>query len=92
MQSECQIQCKNSVHEANTYLSTFAMLGVLVTAIPIIIEGRFQLFQRFSSSKLVPKTVESCFVALNYYGNGSMVDRVCLKLNYVNVNVNVCAC
>jgi hypothetical protein len=41
------------------------------TAIPIIIEGRFQVFQRFSSSKLVLKTVESCFVALNYYGNGS---------------------
>jgi hypothetical protein len=42
-----------------------------VTAIPIIIEGRFQGFQRFSSSKLVLKTVESCFAALNYYGNGS---------------------
>jgi hypothetical protein len=42
------------------------------TAIPIIIEGQFQAFQRFSSSKLVLKTVESCFVALNYYGNGSM--------------------
>ncbi len=41
------------------------------TAIPIIIEGRFQVFQRFSSSKLVLKAVESCFVALNYYGNGS---------------------
>jgi hypothetical protein len=41
------------------------------TAIPIIIEGRFQVFQRFSSSKLVLKTVESCFAALNYYGNGS---------------------
>jgi hypothetical protein len=35
-----------------------------------IIEGQFQAFQRFSSSKLVLKTVESCFVALNY-GNGS---------------------
>jgi hypothetical protein len=42
------------------------------TAIPIIIEGQFQVFQRFSSSKLVLKTVESCFAALNYYGNGSM--------------------
>jgi hypothetical protein len=41
------------------------------TAIPIIIEGWFQVFQRFSSSKLVLQTVESCFVALNYYGNGS---------------------
>ncbi len=43
------------------------------TAIPIIIEGQFQVFQRFSGSKLVPKTVESCFVALNYYGNGSKI-------------------
>jgi hypothetical protein len=41
------------------------------TAIPIIIEGRFQVFQKISSSKMVLKTVESCFVALNYYGNGS---------------------
>jgi hypothetical protein len=41
------------------------------TAILIITEGQFQVFQRFSSSKLVLKTVESCFVALNYYGNGS---------------------
>ncbi len=48
--------------------STSACSG---TAIPIIIEGLFQAFQRFSSSKLVLKTVESCFVALNYYGNGS---------------------
>ncbi len=41
------------------------------TAIPIIIEGQFQIFQRFSRSKLVLKAVESCFMALNYYGNGS---------------------
>ncbi len=41
------------------------------TAIPIIIEGQFQDFQRFSRSKLVLKAVESCFVALNYCGNGS---------------------
>jgi hypothetical protein len=54
------------------------------TAIPIIIEGQFQVFQRFSKSKLVLKAVESCFVALNYYGNGSMY--VC---KYVQEN-NVC--
>jgi hypothetical protein len=42
------------------------------TAIPIIIEGQLQDFQRFSSSKLVLQTVESCFVALNYYENGSI--------------------
>jgi hypothetical protein len=40
-------------------------------AIPIIIEGQFQVFQRFSSSKLVLRTVESRFTALNYYENGS---------------------
>ncbi len=44
--------------------------GLKITAIPIIIEGRFQVFQRFSRSKLVLKAVESCFVAHNYYGNG----------------------
>jgi hypothetical protein len=43
------------------------------TAILIIIEGQFQLFQRFSSSKLVLKTVASCFAALNYYENGSTI-------------------
>jgi hypothetical protein len=37
----------------------------------MIIEGQFQAFQRFSSSKLVLKTVESCFAAPNYYENGS---------------------
>ncbi len=42
------------------------------TAILIIIEGQLQDFQRFSSSKPVLKTVESCFMALIYYENGSM--------------------
>jgi hypothetical protein len=37
----------------------------------IIIEGQFQIFQRFSSSKLVLKTAQSRFAALNYYENGS---------------------
>ncbi len=41
------------------------------TAILIIIEVQFQVFQRFSGSQLVLKTVGSCFVALSYYGNGS---------------------
>ncbi len=50
-----------------------AYLWVIYTAIPIIIEGQFQVFQRFSSSELVLKAVESCFVALDYYGNGSML-------------------
>jgi hypothetical protein len=48
----------------------------LHTAIPIIIEGQFQVFQRFSRSKMVLKAVESCFVALNYYGNGSTYTRL----------------
>ncbi len=47
---------------------------IVRTAIPIIIEGQFQVFQRFSSSKLVLKPVESCFAALDYYGNGSNVE------------------
>ncbi len=37
----------------------------------IIIEGQFQVFQRVFSSQVVLETVESCFVALNYYENGS---------------------
>jgi hypothetical protein len=41
------------------------------TAILIIIEGQFQAFQGFSSSKPVLKTVESRFAALNYDENGS---------------------
>ncbi len=41
------------------------------TAILIIFEGQFQAFQRFPSTKLVLKTVESRFAALNYYENGS---------------------
>ena len=49
-------------------------------AVLIIIESQFPAFQRFSSSKLVLRTVESCFVALNDYENGSkliMVDSLC---------------
>ena len=42
------------------------------TAILIIFEGRFQVFQQFSSGKLVFKDVEIRFAALNYYENGSM--------------------
>ncbi len=54
------------------------------TDIPIIIEGQFQVLQRFSSSKLVLKTVESCFVALNYYGNGSTQTCVTRREIYVS--------
>jgi hypothetical protein len=45
------------------------------TAILIVIEGQFHAFQRFSSSKLVLKTVESRLAALNYYENGSNYKR-----------------
>ncbi len=41
------------------------------TAILIIIEDRFQVFQRFSSSTLVLKTVGNRLATLNYYENGS---------------------
>jgi hypothetical protein len=47
-------------------------IGLADAAILIIIEGQFQAFQRFSSSKLVLKAVESRFTALNYYENGNM--------------------
>ena len=60
--------CRISTH---TFLMTLYDCANPSTAIPIIIEARFQAFQRFSSRKLVLKAVESCFVALNYYGNGS---------------------
>ncbi len=60
---------------------------VVRTAIPIIIEGQFQVFQRFSSSKLVLKAVESCFAALNYYGNGSM----CVNIPWICANFPVYA-
>jgi hypothetical protein len=51
----------------------------------MIIEGRFQVFQRFSSSNLVLKTIESCFMALNYYGNGSMIHRQELGLRRLTI-------
>ncbi len=52
---------------------TESFINKNLTAIPIITGGQFQAFQRFSSGKLVLKAVESCFVALNYYGNGSIM-------------------
>ncbi len=45
------------------------------TAILKIIEGLFQVFQGFFSSKLVLKAVESCFVALNYHESGSSLSH-----------------
>jgi hypothetical protein len=49
----------------------YGISGSSSTSILIIFEGQLQAIQRLSSSKLVLKTVESCFVALNYYENGS---------------------
>jgi hypothetical protein len=68
------IVCRKDTIHIHVYLKVVVRF---CTAIPIIIEGQFQVFQRFSSSKLVLKTVESCFVALNYYGNGSMCMYAC---------------
>ncbi len=47
--------------------------GQIVTAILVVFEGRFCIFQRFPSSKLALKTVESRFAALICYENGSSV-------------------
>jgi hypothetical protein len=56
------------------HITVFSIQGCSrLTAIPIIIEGQFQAFQRFSSSKLVLKTVENRSTALNYYGIASTV-------------------
>ncbi len=68
-----------------------------VTPILIIIEGRFQVFQRFSGSKLVLKSVEYHFAALNYYENGSnrAVDLEAIRnvCRYVSVCVtDPCGC
>ncbi len=50
--------------------STLFLTISLKAAIPILLAGQFQIFlKRFSSSKLVLKTVESGFAALNYYRN-----------------------
>jgi hypothetical protein len=49
----------------------------------ITIEGQFQVFQRVSSSKVVLKTVESCFLALKYYEDGSMYDHKLKHYYYI---------
>jgi hypothetical protein len=58
------------------YIHVFTCIHILLSegataAILTIIEGLLQVFKRFSSSKLVLTAVEGCFVALNYYENGS---------------------
>ncbi len=53
------------------YVCMYICVCISPTAILIIIEGQFQVFQRFFRRKLVLRTVESCLVALNHYENGS---------------------
>ncbi len=59
------------------------------TAILIIFEGQFQIVQLLSSSKLVLKDVESCFVALNYHENGSMS---CMLVRWWRGYLRACGC
>ncbi len=54
---------------AYAYISSTGEFGH--TTLLIIIEGQFEVFQRFPSSKLVLKTFKSYFMALDYYMNGS---------------------
>ena len=54
-------------------LKAAAKVQIVHTAILIIIEVQFQVIHRFSSGKLVLTAVENCFVAFNYYENGSTV-------------------
>ena len=59
--------------------------AIPATAILIRIEDRLQVFQRFSSSNLVLKTVESRYTTLIYYENGSMT-----HLHTHTVGVYIC--
>ncbi len=58
------------------------------TAILTITEGQFQVFQRFTSSKLVLQTVESCFAALKYYENGGEKRRTLKNRVGARINAN----
>jgi hypothetical protein len=54
--------------QSKAYISS----PILFTAILIIIKDLFQVIQRFSSSKVVLKAVESRFAAPSCYENGSI--------------------
>ncbi len=69
------------------YEKDYSILSLGCTFIPIIIEGLFQVFHQFPSSKLVLQTVESCFVALNYYENGSSEPQAILQQSYGDSHV-----
>jgi hypothetical protein len=67
---------------ANTCVHMRTLKTTTITILTIF-ECQFQVFQRFSSSKLVLKTVESCFATLKYYGNGNntpMCRMLCLRV------------
>ncbi len=66
---------RNHLQKLPQYPVFTAIPGLYCPSWATIIEGRFQVFVRCSSSKLVPKTVEICFVALNYHGNGSATNH-----------------
>ena len=87
---------QTDTHIKPTRTRTYACTSRLYadTAILRIIGGRFQVFQRFPSSKLVLKTVESCFVALNYHGNGSIYvySRTCILTYTQHVYTHTYSC
>jgi hypothetical protein len=60
---------------------------IICNAILFIIEGRFQVFERFSSGKLVQKTVGSRFAALNYCESGSMHPPPFIHLDMINSHI-----
>ncbi len=64
----------------NYYINTVLLDNHVCTAISMRIDGRFQIFQRFSRSELVLQTVESRVEDLNYYENGSICMYVCLYM------------
>jgi hypothetical protein len=62
------------------------------TAILTIIEGQFQFFQRLSRSKLLLKTIEDRFTALNYYENGRVSHKYILFLLVVEPGLPIDGC
>jgi hypothetical protein len=58
-----------------------ACVCVYIYGILIIIQGQFQVFQRFLGSTRVSKTVESCFAALKYYEKGSTCVCICFSVS-----------
>ena len=65
------------MYTAWTYIHTCVMrlpaTSGYHTTLIIIFDSQFQLFERFSSSRSLLKTVESCFETLNYAANWSTI-------------------